>query len=299
MEYRTQVGGRESEHVLTFERTATGSCAQASVWLPSISDTVLINVSTAEPKWAYGRVAEHRAGTVILPNGMTSRVEVYAASRNGIRFDNLRDLEVYIDQNANGAIERYTAEQDGNALRLGEGVVEMFTLGGQHYQLNLVGDGARHLLIQTVEPRPAPFRGYRAPTIDGVDTKGRRRVFDPASLTVIEFWSTECPFSEAVRSQSIRLAEEIGRMGGQYISMSRETDSALVSRFLLDHPRGGVVLLGNEPGLKTWNPELATPLFYAIARDGTIVLRERGSGAARMVAIALGIDPSLLGTPPR
>ena len=46
-----------------------------------------------------------------------------------------------------------------------------------------------------------------------------------------------------------------------------------------------------------WNPQTVTPLFYVIAHDGTIRLRETGASAVRLLAAFFGVPPDQIESP--
>jgi hypothetical protein len=122
-----------------------------------------------------------------------------------------------------------------------------------------------------------------------LDGEAYRLARSPGRLTVVEFWSTECPFSERARPEAVRLAAALASRGAAFISMARESDTTAVRRFLAEHPRGGLQLVQDSATWRVWNPKTVTPLYYVIAADGTIRLRESGASAVRLAAAAAGV----------
>jgi thiol-disulfide isomerase/thioredoxin len=137
----------------------------------------------------------------------------------------------------------------------------------------------------------APVRGFRAPAFagTGLDGTAYRLARRPGRVVVVEFWSTECPFSARARPEANHLAAAVAARGGLYVTMARETDRAAVRTHLDQHPRRGTLLLQDSATWSAWNPRTVTPLYYVIGPDGTVLLREAGAPAVRLAAAAAGV----------
>jgi thiol-disulfide isomerase/thioredoxin len=294
---RSTVDGRE--HPVEIRTTEAGRCGTAEVSVGRSGAIARVQVSLADG-YIYGRIAEHRAG--VFTTGETSvRIEVHPATRAALGFDRLADLRVFVDADGDGSIRPLNQMNAAGDIRFSEETAGAFVLDGRGYIADsMSADGAR-LHLTSAADTPFPARGFQAPVLAGSDLDGREH--DVAALAgrtvIVEFWSTECPFSEQARPEAARLAAELEARGGVYLSMARESDAGAIRAHLDAHPRKGIVLTRDDAAWERWNRMSATPLYYVIGPDGTILLREVGARAVRLAAGAAGIRPSLLSDAPR
>jgi thiol-disulfide isomerase/thioredoxin len=288
-----------NEHPLEFMPTQTGRCATVEMPMASFDAGVRLQVLLADG-WTYGRIAEHREGILPTAEGPT-RMELHPRMRSAVGFDQLSELVLFVDQNRAGEMRRRTALDTAGQIQLSDEAGEAFLVGNERFSVDSVSSDGRRLHVRRVGDVTAPFRGFRAPVFVGTDIHGNLHHLDgyTGRTVVIEFWSTECVFSEQARPEAQRLAGELEAQGGVFLSMPREADVAHVREHLIDHPREGIVLPYDEATWENWNPQTATPLYYVIAPDGSIVLREMGASAIRIAAVAAGIDPDRLRSSPR
>lgn len=306
--YGVRVAGDESgERTLGFapfaiRGSSDGRCATAEVPLDGQAATVRLQVAFAD-KYVYGRIAEYRVGHVRTARGR-ARVEVRPVHRGALQFHDLTALDLFVSTDEQ-AVRRETVLDSAGTLRFGDRVTGAFALGvHEGYTIDSVTTGGTRLYLTRVGSRvPVPARGFRAPAFAGTGLDGRpyRLAGRPGRLTVIEFWSTECPFSERARPAANQLADAVLARGGAYVMAVRESDTAAVRAHLAAQPRRGTVIARDSATWHVWNPMPVTPLYYVIGADGTILLREHGAAAVRLAAATAGVrldESSTPRTPP-
>ena len=293
--YTTRVAGQESQAPLEFEPMERGSCSTTEVSLPGMGTPVRIQVAISD-RWVYGRVAEHREGVLVTP-AESVHIEVQARTRNGLRFNELSGVQLFVDQDGDGRVRRRSElGPSGRTVLVGDAVGQRFKVDDAAFEVLGLSDGGADITLRRVEDAPAPFRGFKSPDLIGTKLDGTPfRLGDSAGRVVIlEFWSTECPFSERARPDAQLLAAQLQSGGGRYISIARESDIAAVRKHVEENPRGGTLLVGEESTWRSWNPETVTPLYYVISPEGQIRLREAGAAAVRLAAVMADVPASVI-----
>lgn len=289
--YGVRVG--ESSVMTPISMASTGTDARCgTVELPVGRAGALVRLQVAasdvEP-YVYGRIAEYRRGR-LHAREREARVEVWPAHRGALSFDELAALEVFSGARPD-PVQRRTELDSTGSLRFGDAVDGGFVIGEQRFVIDSIDPGGLRLHLRRGGEMALAERGFRMPPFAGTQLDGAafRMARSPGRLTVVEFWSTECPFSERARPEAVRLAAALASRGAVFVSMARETDTAAVRRFLVEHPRDGLKLVQDSATWRAWNPKTITPLYYVIAADGTILLRESGASAVRLAAAAAGV----------
>ncbi|HVS15704.1 MAG TPA: hypothetical protein VMV46_17405 [Thermoanaerobaculia bacterium] len=292
---RSSESGRE--HQLELGPVALGECATAELPLDRLEGEGLrgrVQVMLSDG-FVYGRVAEHREGILQTRRG-PARLELHPRTRQALRFDRLSELQMFVDLDLDGVIHRTSTLTDPGDVRFSDDAGDAFRVGDERFVVESISADGLQLELSAVDDLPAPFRGFRAPAFTGVDLEGdRHQLADHGGrIVVIELWSTACPFSESVRPQALRLAAELEAIGGAYLSMARETDEGRLRAHLDDRPRPGILLVRENETWERWNPQVVTPLYYVIAADGTVLLREMGVTAVQLAAAVAGVDVAKL-----
>jgi hypothetical protein len=287
--YSLRIPFRIEEEVLVFTPSRFGRCATAELRLEGVAHPLRIQISTAE-EWAYGRIAEYRAG-YFSTEGYRTRVEVHAGSRDAIGLNTIEHVEIYIGSDMTNPIRRFSEQLESGEVVFSDQVGEAFLLGRTGFAADSLSTDSRRLFLTEIGDTTLPYRGFVASEFAGTDLGGKaHRLSDHlGQVVVIEFWSTECAFSELARPQANQLAAGLESAGGTYIAMSRELDADMVRAHLEGHPRTSVGLLRDEETWQRWSPETATPLYYVIGSDGRVLMRERGAGAVRLAAAVAGV----------
>ena len=107
------------------------------------------------------------------------------------------------------------------------------------------------------------------------------------TVVLIEFWATDCPFSEKVRAAANALA---GKHGSalSWVAVSREHDRAVIEKYLAKAPMRATVTLADSAAWATYNPAGATPLFVVVDQKG--VVQFTAAGASAMEAVTATVD---------
>lgn len=107
---------------------------------------------------------------------------------------------------------------------------------------------------------------------------------DRGKVTLIEFWSVNCPYSEKARAALNELAKRQQGRNFTWVALARENDVRIVRRHLMSHPMNATLVLYDSAAWAVYNPSVATPLFYLIGRDGQVQLKALGASAVEGVA---------------
>jgi thiol-disulfide isomerase/thioredoxin len=289
MRYSLRIPSRLEEEGLVFTSTRLGRCATAEIRLEGVAHPLRIQISTAE-EWVYGRIAEYRAG-YFSTEGYRTRVEVHPASRDAIGLNTIAQVEIYVGSDMTKPVRRLSERLESGEVVLADHVGDAFLVGRTGFAVDSLSIDSRRLYLTEIGDTALPYRGFVAPEFAGTDLDGKAHRLSGhlGQVVVIEFWSTECAFSELARPQANQLAAALESAGGTYIAMSREPDADKVHVHLEGHPRTSVVLLRDDETWQRWNPETATPLYYVIGSDGRVLMRERGARAVQLAAAVTGV----------
>jgi thiol-disulfide isomerase/thioredoxin len=287
--YSLRIPSRLEEEVLVFTPTRLGRCATAEFRLEGVAHPLRIQISTAE-EWVYGRIAEYRAG-YFSTEGYRTRVEVHPGSRDAIGLNTVEHVEIYVGSDMTKPVRRFSERLESGEVVFADHVGPAFLIGRTGFGVDSLSTDSRRLYLTEIGDTTLPYRGFVAPEFAGIDLDGNAHWLSGhlGQVVVVEFWSTECAFSELARPQANQLAAALESAGGTYIAMSREPDANMVHVHLEGHPRTSVVLLRDEETWQRWNPETATPLYYVIGSNGRVLMRERGAQAVRLAAAVAGV----------
>jgi hypothetical protein len=288
MQYSFRVSSVHAEQVLEFAPTELGRCATAELHLEGMAYPLRMQVATAE-EWVYGRIAEFRAGH-IATDGFNARIEIHPRSRAAIGLNALANVDFFVTRDGTDEIRTASRRLETGEVLFSDEAGEAFLLDKTAFAIDSLSTDSRRLYLSEIDDVALPYRGFIAPEFAGMDLEGNAHVLSDylGEVVVIEFWSTECVFSEVARAEANHLAAELDAARGTLFAMARESDVELLNVHLNSHPRASIVLLKDEETWQRWNPETATPLYYVIDSDGHVLLRERGARAVRLAAAVAG-----------
>lgn len=250
--------------------------------------------------YTYARIAEYRAGVVRL-GSRDYAVKVRNAYRNYPFYGRNEGTALFVDLDGDGRIAEYP---DGTARGLGFGPEQVdvgapFLLAGHAYEVLSIDSAGTQLAFQHSSVRTAPVVGFDAPDFSAQLLSGARYHLagDRGKVTLVEFWSVNCPYSEKARADLNQLARREDS-AFTWVVLARENDAQIVQRHLSSHPMNATVALYDSAAWAVYNPSQATPLFYVIGRDGQVQLKALGASAVQAVAANVQETQSRLAAQP-
>lgn len=241
--------------------------------------------------YTYVRPRETRLGVWDV-GGTQMTVRLRPRSRNDVLGRALDDWEVAIDLNADG---RLMTRRDTGATVSAQQSEEVgdrpFFARGQAWRITT--RTATAITIVSADPRMrAVSEGFLSPALPARTLHPSRAVPDLTrstgdSLTVIEFWATDCPYSEQSRPALNALRTELTRAPVRWFSIARDRNDAAVDSALTSRPRLLV------PASVTWadwllfNPRTITPTYLVFDSHGRVLLAEAGASRIPLVRGAL------------
>jgi hypothetical protein len=217
------------------------------------------------------------------------------------RFRGLDDWVVAVDLNGDGVFRERRSPSDTIASHPAEDVGLLpFRVGALAWRVAGVDLRASTVRMERVpDTLRAPVEGFRAPALPmqwmdaGVERRDRARdaAFARDSVTVLEFWSVNCPFSEQVRPRINQLIQEYSGRRVRWIAVPRERDTSVVELHRAAHPSAARQAITTAAEWERWNPQTITPLFVVVDGTGRVILRE--SGADRVPLLRKAVDSAL------
>jgi hypothetical protein len=237
--------------------------------------------------YTYARIAEYDGGVLRLA-GREYAVKIRSAFRNYPFHARNEGTLLFIDLDGDGRIAEYP---DGTARGLGFGPEQVdisapFLLAGRAYEVATIDSAGSQLVLRPSDVRVAAVVGFQAPDFTAQLPSGVKYQLtgDRGKVTLIEFWSVECAFSETARAALNELAKRQEGSGFTWVALARENDARIVQRHLVSHPMNATVALYDSAAWAVYNPSVATPLFYVIGQDGQVELKALGASAVQGVA---------------
>ena len=280
------------EDGLTFINKNDRSIADVRVHLKSTNNkhTLPVNFQIVKIQdWRYGRISEHRQGKISL-NGVEYQVKMYPGNRNDPIYETSSMLNFLVDLNKDGKFSDRWEVDDGDKLLSSEkiDVTQPFVLNNDTLLVASIDSAGKVVSLGRSEKDSAAAEGFNIPNFTTKTMQGNEAdlytYFDKP--TILEFWSTSCPFSEAVRPEINQLYESY-KDQFTLISTPREKGLDEIETHLENHPKKGVLLLRDE---KTWeelNPLPVSPLYYLIDSNGEIIMKAQGASAVELLKIKL------------
>jgi thiol-disulfide isomerase/thioredoxin len=223
-------------------------------------------------KYSYARIAEMRIGTAEIGNRKYA-VRVQPRSRNHPFYTITGGTRFLIDFDADGVFSTGTSRLvNGRPVASEEYQPDApFAVSGMWYDVESIDSLGSKLVLRPTTKTTAVAAGFKPPQFVALDLAGRTVTLSTRQRKpiLLEFWSTECPYSEAIRDSLNAL---YSNRNGQFawIAMSRETDGATVGEFMRSKPRLAQVVLADTATWNRFNPSTVTPLFILLDPQGTI-----------------------------
>jgi thiol-disulfide isomerase/thioredoxin len=280
------------EDKLTFINKNDQSVADVIIQLKSINNehTLPVNFQIVKIQdWRYGRISEHRQGKISL-NGVEYEVKMYPGTRNHPIYESSSWLNFLVDLNKDGKFSDRWQVEDGGSLLNSEkiDVTQLFALNNETFQITSIDSTGKVVSLKRSEQDSAAAEGFNIPNYKTTTLQNNKSDLYTYldKPTILEFWSTSCPFSEAARPEINQLYESHNDQFN-LISTPREKGLDEIENHLESHPKKGVLLLRDE---KTWeelNPLPVSPLYYLIDRNGEIIMKAQGASAVKLLKVKL------------
>lgn len=239
--------------------------------------------------WRYGRISEYRQGKISL-NGEEYDVKMYPGTRNHPIYETTPWLNFLVDLNQDGKFSNDWQISDGGQLLSSEKieVTRPFVLDNQTFRIASIDSTGEVISLEKSEQDSAAVENFKIPnfkttTLEGYENKLYSYLAKP---TILEFWSTSCPYSEEARPKINQLYESHADQFN-LISTPREKDVDEIENHLENHPKKGILLRRND---KTWeelNPLPVSPLYYLIDSNGEVVMKTQGASAVELLELKL------------
>ena len=282
---------------LTFQRRDNVIIADVELEVQSTSGARVrlpYQILASDDGYTYARIAEYRHGRLRV-GAREYALKVQSASRNDPFFALTPGTTFMVDLDGDGMIAEKAAVTAGGQAMAAEQVIPgaPFVVAGTVLEFAAIDSAGSRLVVRPSRTRVAAIEGLEAPTLPGESLDGAPYRLDPHAnaVTLIEFWSTECAFSERARPAANVLAKEAGGSGFAWVAVVRERDRVAVQRHLVEHPMSASVVLPDSSAWEAWNPAGITPLFVLIDRQG--IVRYRAAGASAITAVATKVKELL------
>ena len=274
---------------LSFERRGTVRVANVDVVVRperGAPRTLPYQFLVSDDKYTYARIAEYRTGLVSV-GGRYFAVVVRNRGRNNPFFAPDAGTVFLIDQDGDGNIaERATLTVNGEPAAA-EQVMPFrpFFILGKPFEVTTIDSTGSLLRIRPAARTTAVSPNFRAPDLHArLLAGGELRLSQlRGRVVLLEFWATDCAFSERVRNAANQLATQSGE-ALTWIAMSKESDRGSVEQHLATYPMRGTVVLADSTAWADYNPEMATPHFVVIDRRGVVRFIATGATAIDVVA---------------
>jgi thiol-disulfide isomerase/thioredoxin len=280
------------ENELTFITENNRSVADAVIHIKSITKNYTIPVNFQIVKiqdWRYGRISEYRQGAISL-NGVEYEVQMYPGTRNHPIYETSPWLNFLVDLNKDGKFsDRWQIDDGGNLLNSEKiDVTQPFVLNNKTFQIASIDSTGKVVSLKRSEQDSAAAKGFNIPNYKTTTLQNNK-----ADLytyldkpTILEFWSTSCPFSEAARPEINQLYES-HKDKFNLISIPREKGHDEIENHLKKHHKKGVLLYQDEKIWEELNPLPVSPLYYLIDKNGEIIMKAQGASAVELLEVKL------------
>ncbi len=288
--------------LLTFERHGAIRVANVDLRVRSLSGSerrVPYQVLVADDGYTYARIADYRTGTFQV-DGKTYAVSVRNRGRSRPFYQTGEYTVFYVDLDADGVFaEQAALTVAGRAVAVEQVMPHRpFILNGRVFEIVNVDSGGNELRLSPSKRSAAMTVGFRAPEIRADLLKGGdfRLSNQIGKVVLIEFWATDCPYSEKVRDGLNALAASRGERF-TWIAVSKEHVRAPIEQHLIKAPMHATITLADSAASEIYNPAGATPLFVVVDQRGMIQFT--AVGASAMDAVTATVDRLLQSSPPQ
>lgn len=280
------------EDELNFINKSDHSVADVIIHLKSTNNeyTLPVNFQIVKiQEWRYGRISEYRQGEISL-NGVEYQAKMFPGTRNHPIYETSPWLNFLVDLNKDGNFSGgWKVDNEGKLLRSEKiDVTQPFVLNNETFRIASIDSTGKIVSLERSEQDSAAVEEFKIPnfrteTLEGNESSLYNYLDKP---TILEFWSTSCPYSEAARPNINQLYESHADQF-KLISTPREKDVDEIENHLENHPKKCVLLLRND---KTWeelNPLPVTPLYYLLDSNGEIIMKKQGASAVELLEVKL------------
>jgi thiol-disulfide isomerase/thioredoxin len=278
---------------LSFRRVGALELADVDVRLRAVASTstadrLAMQVVLSAP-YTYGRISQYLSGTMKLgensyavalrPLGRSSPIEGLTSG-----------VQLLIDADRDGQFrEAGIMDTLGNLAPSEQFRADRpFAVGSGKLAAVALEQRGQHLLLRYSAARTSPAVGFSAPPLTGSDIEGRPHSLSElrGGVVLLAFWATTCPWSERARPALDSLAARLGSAGFTWVAMARDTSRDVLRAHIATHPMSAIVLAADSSAWVEYNPNIITPLFYLIDREGNTRLVERGANALAVIVRA-------------
>jgi len=278
--------------ILTFERSGAVRATNLELTVRSTSGSqrrVPYQMLVSDDGYTYARIAAYRTGQFRV-NGLDYAVSVRSLHRGAPFYAAYPGTVVMIDLNRDGTFaEQVTVAASGRAMAAEKVAFNTpFVLDGRAFELSGIDSGGTQLAISPSTRTTAVAAGFRAPPLSATLLDGGRFQLSKQSgkVVLIEFWATNCGYSEGVRAAANAFADSAGP-GYTWLAVAREDDLGRIRQHLDSFPMHATIALRDNAAWETFNPNAATPRFIVIDRRGVVRLQAEGESAMPAVLASL------------
>ena len=278
---------------LMFERRGALRVANLELMVRSDAGSqrrVPYQVLVADDGYTYARIADYRSGTITV-GGRSYAITLRNRGRSHPFYGASEFTTFMVDLDGDGRF----AEQASLSVRGQPMATEQvmartpFLLNGRAFEVTAVDSAGSEVRLMPATQSSAVAVNFRAPDIRAELLAGGefRLSQQLGTVVLIEFWATDCLFSEKVRAAANALA---GKHGSalSWVAVSREHDRAVIDKHLVKAPMRATVTLADSAAWATYNPGGATPLFVVVDQKG--VIQFTAAGASAMEAVTATVD---------
>ncbi len=288
-------GNRDFLHAapLNFERRGTIRVANFALTVRTRLGAfrrVPYQVLLSDDKYTYARIAEYRTGSVLI-DGRQFAIVVRNRGRSHPFFTPDAGTVFLVDQDGDGIMAEQATMTLSGQPAAAEQVFPFrpFLLYGRPFEVTDIDSSGSLLRIRSATRTTAVSPSFRAPDIIAQRLAGGQLRLSNmlGRVVLLQFWATDCVFSERARDALNQLAAASGDALA-WVAVSKERDRGIIEQHLAGHPMRGIVVLADSAAWAVYNPELATPHFVVIDRGG--VVRFVASGATAMGVVTAEVN---------
>ena len=218
---------------LNFERRGTIRVATADVLVRperGAPRRVPYQILVADDKYAYARIAEYRTGSLSV-GGRGFAVVVRNRGRNNPFFGPDVGTVFLIDRDSDGNIAEQATLTVNGQPSAAEQVVpfQPFFILGKPFEVTAIDSAGTLLQLRPSERTTAVSPTFRAPELIATRLAGGELRLSGllGRVVLLQFWATDCAFSERVRNATNQLAAEGGEALA-WVAMSKESDRGII-----------------------------------------------------------------------
>ncbi len=279
--------------VLSFERRERLRITDIELTVRSTSGSarrVPYQILLADDGYTYARIADFRIGHFRL-DGREYAVRVQNRGHGHPFYALNPGTEFLVDLNGDGQLaDRASVMLDGRPVSAEQVASETpFTIGTHMFELAAIDSTGSWLSIRASTRAVAVADGRRAPEVVAKTLAGGvfRLSKQTGKVVLLEFWATDCRFSEQARSAANDVADKYGAKY-VWVAIPNDTSRADIEQHLTKYPMRATVTERADAAWDTFNPRGATPAFVVIDQRGIVRFRAEGASAIGAVAAKIG-----------